>query len=890
MNDKTLFLIDGNSLLYRSYYAIRGLSNSKGFPTNAIYGFLQMLRKIKEEQRPSFLGVVFDVKGPTIRHEAYEKYKAQRKPMPDDLLVQLPVLKKILKAMRIPCIEQEQYEADDVLASLAFKASKEKIPTVIVSTDKDLLQLVNDEISVFNPVKNLRLKASEVEKIFGVPPSKVIDVLALQGDASDNIPGVPGIGEKTAKNLIREFGSLEAILNNLEKVKNPRIKEAIKKNLAQLNLSRQLVTIEKNLNIPFSISEFLLQPPDKKALFSLYQELEFTSLLEEQIKQKEAPPRDYKAIWTEEELKELASKLKQQPAFALDTETDSLYPTRAHLVGISFSFRPNQAFYLPLRHSDQKKKKQMPADRAFAILSNIFSDPKIKKIGQNIKYDLIVLRREGLEVKGIDLDSMVLSYLLEPNWGKHSLNKLALTYLKSSTISYHDIVGKGKNEKTMDQVEAEKVIPYACQDADFAFQLASILWDKVTEEKLETLYRQVEQPLIEVLADMEYWGVKVDGEALKALSEELESELIRLQKKIFAQCGVEFNLNSPQQLAHVLYERLGLPPTKKTKVTKDYSTGLPVLQDLSKKYPVAQDILEYRQLAKLKSSYADALPALINKETGRIHTSYNQTVTSTGRLSSSDPNLQNIPARGELGRRFRQAFIPDAGHIFLSADYSQIELRILAHLSQDSALIETFIKDRDVHQETAARVFGSFGLSPEEQRRRAKIINFSIIYGASAFSLARELGTSTGEAQEFINTYFERFPLVKKFQEQCIKEAMETGFSRTMLGRKRAVPELKQKNSFSRQAGERIALNTPIQGTAADLIKLAMINIWREIKTQGLRTRMILQVHDELVFEVPKNEVNTIESLVRSKMENVFPLRVPLKVHLGWGINWAEAK
>ncbi len=890
MNNKKLFLIDGNSLLYRSFYAIRNLSTSKGFPTNAIYGFIQMLRKIKEEQNPSHLGVVFDVKGPTVRHEAYEKYKAQRKPMPEDLVVQLPVLKKILKAMKIPCIEQKQYEADDVLASLARQASERGIATVLVSTDKDLLQLVNASVSVFNPVKNIHLHAAEVEENFGVSPSRVIDVLALQGDASDNIPGVPGIGEKTAKNLIREFGSLDVILNNLEQVKNPRIREAIKSNLDQLKLSRQLVTIEKNLDLPLALKDFALEPPDKQALLDLYQELEFTSLAGEQMKIKKSLARDYKAIWTEEELNNLVSQLKKQKAFALDTETDSPFPTRARLVGISFSFQPHQAFYLPLKHAPLETKKQIPPDRAFQLLSDVLSDPGIKKIGQNIKYDLIVLRREGLEVKGVDLDSMVLSYLLEPNWGKHNLNKLALTYLKSNTLSYHDIVGKGKNEKTMNQVDASRVIPYACQDADFAFQLGTFLWKKVTEEKLASLYRQIEQPLIEILADMECRGVKVDGEALKALSEELQAELIRLQEKIFAHCGVEFNLNSPKQLAQVLYERLGLPPTKKTKVTKGYSTSLPVLQDLSKKFPAAREILEYRQLAKLKSSYADALPVLINPETGRIHTSYNQTVTSTGRLSSSDPNLQNIPARGELGQRFRQAFIPGPGCVFLSADYSQIELRILAHLSQDPALIKTFLKDRDVHQETAAQVFGSLGLSREEQRRRAKIINFSIIYGASAFSLARALGTSTGEAQKFIKTYFDRFPLVKKFQEQCIQEAKTTGFTRTLLGRKRPVPEIKHKNSFSRQAGERIALNTPIQGTAADLIKLAMINIWKEMKSQGLNTGMILQVHDELVFEVPQKEVDKVEQLVQEKMEQVMPLRVPLKVHLGWGINWAEAK
>lgn len=890
MPEKKLYLIDGNSILYRSYYAIKRLSTSKGFPTNAIYGFLNTLRKIKEKERPYYLGVVFDAKGPTIRHKAFKEYKAHRKPMPEDLTQQIPVVKKIIRAMNIPFFEFENYEADDVLGSLAHRASSQHMPTVIVSHDKDLLQLVDSFTTIYNPVKEVYLDEKKVEEIFGVAPAQVKDVLALWGDPTDNVPGVPGIGEKTAKELIRQFGSIENLLKNLPRIKNPRLRENIAKNLEKLRLSLQLVTIEKNLEIEFNLEDLVLSEPDLDELLPLFQDLEFTTLLSEYIKEKAEEKKEYTIVWEEGQLHQLVSEIKKARCFSLDTETDSPYPTQARLVGISFSIRPHQAFYLPLRHDYHGAPQQISIEKAVSLLKDILVDPKIKKIGQNIKYDYIVLHSEGLPVKAIDLDTMVLSYLLEPNWGKHNLDRLALTYLQRKTIPYSEIAGKGKKEVTINAVDIEKVAPYACQDADLALQLSTILWPKVKEKHLDGLYRKIELPLIEVLADMEMWGVKVDTTALKELSSELQSELDRLKEKIFRICGQEFNLNSPQQLAHILFEKMNLPPSRKTRVTKGYSTDFNTLQELAVNYPIAQHTLEYRQLAKLKSTYADALPHLVNPLTGRIHTSYNQTVTATGRLSSSDPNLQNIPVRGELGRRCRQAFIPEEGYLFLSADYSQIELRVLAHLSEDPSLVETFLKDRDIHQETAKQVFGNSAISPEEQRRRAKIINFSIIYGASAFSLAKELETSTSEAQKFINLYFEKFPKVAEFLEKRVKDALEKGYSETLFGRKRQVPELRHREKLTQQAGRRIALNAPIQGTAADLMKKAMIDIWREIKRRGLKSKMILQVHDELVFEVPDGETDEMEDLVRQKMEKVYPLKVPLKAHLGWGVNWAEAK
>jgi DNA polymerase-1 len=891
MAEKKLYLIDGNSLLYRSYYAIQRLSTSKGFPTNAVFGFISMLKKIIEKEKPGYLGIAFDAKGPTIRHKAFKDYKAHRKPMPEDLVVQIPVVKKIVKAFNIPFFEYENYEADDVLGSLAKQASSQNVLSVIVTNDKDIFQLVDKSTIVYNPVKEIVLDERKVKEQFGVAPSQVVDVLALWGDATDNIPGVPGIGEKTSKALISQFGTLDKLLKNLGEIEKTALQEKIRQNLDQLKLSRQLVTIEKGLDVKFNLEEFSVSEPNYKELIPIFQELEFSSLLAEYMKKPKSSEKNYRIILKEKELRELITEIKRAKFVALDTETDSPFPTQARLVGLSFSTKPNHASYLPLRHDYPKAPSQIPEETALSLLEEVLSDPKIKKIGQNIKYDYIVLKREGIKVQGIDLDSMILSYLLEPNWGKHNLNKLALTYLQVKTISYHEIVGKGKNEVTINAVDIGRVAPYACQDADLALQLSSLLWPKVKEEKLDSLYHKLELPLIEVLADMEMWGVKIDTRALKKLSSELGQELDHLREKIYEISGEEFNLNSPQQLGRILFDKLNLPVSRKTKITKSYSTSVTILQELAGTYPIAKYTLDYRQQAKLKSGYADSLPLLLNPGTGRIHTSYNQTVTATGRLSSSDPNLQNIPVRGDLGRRFREAFVPAQGHLFLSADYSQIELRVLAHLSQDPALIDIFLHDRDIHQETAERVFGTKSLlSKEEKRRRAKIINFSMVYGASAFSLAKELETSTSEAQDFIDLYYEKYPKVHQFLEKKVQDAQKNGFSETLFGRKRQVPELQHKDKMTQQAGRRIALNTPIQGSAADLMKKAMIDIWCEIKRRKLKSKMILQVHDELVFEVPDEEKDELETLVKKRMENAFPLKAPLKVHLSWGVNWAEAK
>jgi DNA polymerase-1 len=892
MAGKTLYLIDGNSLLYRSYYAVQKLTTARGFPTNAIFGFLIALRKILGEAGRGHLGIAFDAPGEKMRREVFQDYKANRKPMPEDLIVQLPKLKEVLRAFRIPLLENSRYEADDVLGSLAVKAAGEGFQTIIVTTDKDLFQLVNGTTLVFNPAKEVLFDEKGVRSFFGVPPDRVVDVLSLWGDPSDNIPGVPGIGEKTAKALIIEHGSLEAILENPDRIKNPRIREILKRNLDKIEMSRTLATIECGLAVDFDPAAFEIEEPDRDELARLFRELEFSSFAADYAPPVEKTDRNYRMILEEADLRALVARIGTEKFVSLDTETDHISPTRARLVGLSFSLKPAEAYYLPLRHDYLGAPAQIPIEKAREILRPVLEDPGIRKIGQNIKYDLIVLRREGIDLQGVDEDTMILSYLLEPNWGRHNLDRLAAAYLGETAIPFQDVVGKGKNEITMNRAPVEAVTPYACQDADFALSIARILRPRLENEGLAELYRDLERPLIKILAEMEIAGVKVDERALRSFSAELEADLRRLEKQIYEQAGIEFNINSPQQLSSVLFQKLLLPAAKKTKGTKNISTSIDVLEDLRDSHPVVPLVIDYRQTAKLKSTYADALPALIDPADGRIHTSYNQAVTSTGRLSSSDPNLQNIPARGETGKRFRRTFIPEDGFLLLAADYSQIELRVLAHLSEDSVLVDIFRLNHDIHTETAIRVFGEdSGLSSEERRRRAKIINFSLIYGASAFSLAKELGASTREAQKYIDRYYERFPGVKAYLDRIVESAAAKGYAETIFGRKRPVPELRQSDRISRDAGRRIALNMPIQGTAADIMKKAMIDVRRETGRAGFRTRMILQVHDELVFEVPESERSRVDRLVRESLEAVCPgFRVPLRVTLGWGPNWADAK
>lgn len=808
--------------------------------------------------------------------------------MPEDLAVQVPKLKELLGALRVATAEFPGYEADDAIASLAARAEAGGLRTVVVTTDKDLLQIVDAATSVWNPSKEKMIDAAGVKDFFGVGAGSVVDVLALWGDPSDNIPGVPGIGEKTAKSLIGQYGSLDKLLAGLDQVRNPRVRQKIQENRELLELSRRLVTVCRDLPLDLDLGRYVVQEPDERETLRLFGELEFTKLVPEFLRPQRPAGRDFRTVVDEADLEALAARIAKAGAVAVDTETTSPAPTRARLVGLSFALVPGEAFYVPVGHDYLGAPAQIPKARALAILKPVLEDARILKTGQNIKYDMIVLAREGVRLAGVSRDTMVLSYLLEPNWGKHGLDRIALHYLRETKTPYEEVAGKGKSGLTMDKVAVERAAPYACLDADLALELGELLWDKVRAKKLDRLYEDIERPLIAVLARMEMAGVRVDPAVLKAMSRELEGELGRLEKEIYELAGCAFNINSPRQLAEILFHKLGLQAGRRTRVTKGFSTSLDVLEELAEVHPLARRVLDYRQMAKLKSTYADALIQLIDPGTGRIHTCYNQTVASTGRLSSSEPNLQNIPARGAWGTRFRRAFVPDPGHVLLAADYSQVELRVLAHLSGDPTLVGTFLAGRDVHEETARLVFGR--AAGEEARRRAKIINFSIIYGTSAFSLARELGTSTAEAQKFIDRYFAERPKVREYLDRTVEEARERGYSETIFGRQRQVPELRAPDRALQQAGRRIALNNPVQGSAADIIKLAMLRAEKALADGRLRTRMILQVHDELVFEVPEGEEKAVGPLVREAMEGAAGLAVPLVVNLGFGPNWADAK
>jgi len=887
---KTIYLIDGSGYIHRAYHAVRQLSTSKGLPTNATFGFTNMLLKLLGEHNPEYMVMIYDAKGPTFRHEMYDAYKANRPAMPEDLVVQLPYIKQVVEGMNIPSLELQGYEADDIIGTLAISAEKKGFRVIMVTGDKDFKQLVSPLTSIYDPMKDRVIEYPGLKRDFGLEPSQWVDVMALAGDASDNIPGVPGVGEKTALQFIKTFGSMDALFQNLDKVTRKKARENLKDFRDQAFLSRRLVAINTEVPISAEPSSLKLAGPDREKLASLFKALEFRKLQERFPVRGDLSEKDYRAIVDDKGLQGLIRELRKAKTFALDLETTAIHPMEASIVGVSFAYRPNEGVYIPLGHTEQKGGKQLGLEQTLGQLKPLLEDPRLAKVGQNIKYDWIVLRRSGIELDGVIFDTMVASYLLNPALRAHNLETIAAEYLDHRMITYKEVTGGKEGQKGFQDVSVADAVPYACEDADITLMAYKVLEPRLREEGLERLFKEVEIPLIRVLVDMEMSGVRVDKGCLESVSKDFEHQLEQIQERIYAVSGEEFNIQSHQQLGHILFEKLKLPVQKKTKKKTGYSTDVQVLTTLSLEHELPALVLQYRSLAKLKSTYADALVDLIHPETHRIHTSYNQTVTATGRLSSSDPNLQNIPVRTEEGRKVRAAFLPHKGWTMLSADYSQIELRLLAHYSEDPILVEAFQKDEDIHTRTAAEVFQLFpSMITREMRRQAKVINFGIIYGMGPFRLANELGISHKMARTYIEHYFDTYKGVKDFAAKIIEDARKVGRVTTLLGRHRWLPDISSPNRTVRESAERTAVNMPLQGTAADLIKLAMIRIHQGLDQEKLQAKMLLQVHDELVFEVHPGELEKTEELVKGIMEGVHELRVPLKVDINTGQNWAEA-
>ena len=887
---KTIYLVDGTAYIYRAYHAIRNLSTSKGFPTNAVFGFTKMMLKLLDTHHPEYAAMFFDVKGPTFRHEIYPEYKANRPPMPDDLAAQIPYVKEVAEAFNFPVIEKTGFEADDLIGTVAGLAEQEGFSVVMVTGDKDYMQLVTEHALIWDPMKDAVIDMQAIHKSHGVTPQKMVDVMGLSGDSSDNIPGVPGIGPKTAIALIQKFGSMEHLYEQVETISQKKQKENLISFKDQAFLSKKLVTIDTRVPVPFEPERFRLPDPDRKALSALFRELEFRQLQQQFPLETDLSDKKYQPVLDREALDQLAAALGRQTIFALDTETTSKDPMQAALVGISVAWQENEAWYIPVGHDGLDAPEQLSLETVLETLRPVLESCDIQKVGQNIKYDWMVFLRHGVFLDGVAFDTMLASYLINPAKRAHSLDQIALDFLNHRMISYQEVAGKGKTAISFSQVAVDKAVPYACEDADITFLAYKKLYPLIQEAGTLSLMETVEMPLIPVLMRMEYNGILVDREKLRALSRSFAQRLLQIEADIYENAGEEFNIRSTQQLGVILFEKLGLPVQKKTKKKTGYSTDVEVLTNLADQHELPKLILEHRTLSKLKSTYADALIDLIHPETGRIHTSYNQTITATGRLSSSDPNLQNIPIRGEEGREIRKAFIPRKGWQLLSADYSQIELRILAHCSNDPILIESFVKDEDIHARTASEVFQVFPtfITPEV-RNQAKAINFGIIYGMSPFGLARSLGITQKMAKTYIDNYFSRYRGVREFIDETIAKARKEKVSSTLLGRIRQIPDIDSSNKNLRGMAERIAINTSIQGTAADLIKLAMIQADDALLKAGLRSVMLLSVHDELVFEVPDNELEEVSRMVKEIMEGVWDLRVPLKINMQNGTNWAEA-
>ena len=935
MADKTLFLLDAYALAYRAYYAFikSPRINSKGVNTSAVFGFTNTLLEVLQKENPSHIGVVFDPHGPTFRHDMYPEYKANREAMPEDMRQAIPLIKQVIGALNIPVVQVDGYEADDIIGTLAHKAAAAGFTVFMMTPDKDYAQLVRDKVSVYKPGRSggdIEIwDAAKVKEKFAVTPDHIIDLLGLMGDTSDNIPGCPGVGPKGAEKLITDYGSIEGIYEHIDELKG-KLKENMVAFRSQVEMSKVLATINTNSPVEFDEAKFKREEPDKIKLEDLFADLEFRNMLNRALNQASptatittvapaagqaskpsAGPQqgslfdfgdqlfapapkldtiadvkpDYRVAATPDEQAALVAHLLECKEVCFDTETTSLDIHDAELVAMSFTTAEKSGWLVPV-----------PADRVEAqavadIFKPFFSNAAITKIGQNMKYDILVLKNYGVEVAGRLFDTMVAHYLIQPEL-RHNLDLLAEKYLKYNTIKTEELIGRrGAEQKSMRDVDLNLLRDYACEDADITFRLKPLLETELRRSDMEDLFYNIETPLIQVLADMEYTGVKIDTGALNNYAVELRQSIGEIERKIYAEAGgVEFNISSPKQLGELLFDRLKIGGAAKTK-TKQYSTAEDVLEKLADKHPIIPLILEFRSLKKLLSTYVEALPQLVHHQTGRIHTSYNQTVTSTGRLSSTNPNLQNIPVREEIGRKVRMAFVPTSPDgCILAADYSQIELRLMAHLSQDEAMIEAFRANQDIHAATAARLFHeSVESVTREQRRKAKSANFGIIYGISSFGLAQNTGIKVSEAKEIIDSYFASFPGVKNYMDQSIATARNVGYTETLCHRRRYLPDLQSANSIVRSAAERNAINAPIQGTAADIIKIAMINIHRKMAEQGLKSAMVMQVHDELVFDVAPGEVEALSQLVKNEMESAISLSIPLTAEVGIGKNWLEA-
>ncbi len=900
-----LVLVDGSSYLFRAYHALPDLQTSDGLHTGAVRGVIGMLRKLAKDYPHSPIAVVFDAKGKTFRNDLYPQYKANRPPMADDLAEQIEPIHQIIRAMGLPLLIVPGVEADDVIGTLAAQATEERRDTVISTGDKDMAQLVSDHVTLVNTMTDTRLDRHGVIEKFGVPPERIVDYLALMGDPIDNIPGVDKVGPKTAAKWLHQYGNLEGVLAAADQIKG-KVGENLRAVRDQLALSRDLTRIKCDVDLDVHVVDLCPEPPDLAALASLFRRLEFRGWLAE-LEGEESPagaggagqhaavpspaaPLRWTVIDTWEALDDWLARMNAAELVAFDTETTSRSYMDAALVGLSFCVTPGEAAYLPLGHDYPGAPQQLPLEETLACLKPLLEDEGRPKVGQNLKYDMSVLGRYGIEVRGVRHDTMLESYVLNSVGGRHNLDDLARRHLGQETIHFEDVAGKGAKQIGFNQVPMDRAAAYSAEDADVALRLHEALWPRLeAEPTLKSVYEQIEVPLVPVLSRMERNGALVDGARLEAFSAELSERMQGLREQACAVAEEEFNLDSPKQLQAVLYDKLCLPVLRKTPKGQP-STAEDVLQDLARDYELPRLIIDYRILAKLKSTYTDKLPMQINAATGRIHTSYHQAITATGRLSSSDPNLQNIPIRHAEGRRIRQAFVAPAGRRIVAADYSQIELRIMAHLSGDAGLAAAFAAREDIHRATAAEVFGcALEAVSDDQRRSAKAINFGLIYGMSAFGLGRQLGISRALAQEYIDRYFERYPGVRAYMEGTRALAREKGYVETVFGRRLYLPEINSKNPARRQGAERAAINAPMQGTAADIIKRAMISVDRWLGDAGADALLIMQVHDELVFEVAESQVETLVNEVRTNMEQAAELSVPLVVDTGVGRNWDEA-